>query len=154
MPQNKKSRQHLRCSGCHNKIKKSKMKRSIIYSVFAALAFFACRKSDNPKIPDLMQVPTPLVTLDATSDKFINPGAPATFKGKFTVDLLFKNDIKPQAFDVVIRKNGTTTKVYKAGITSFPTSLEVTGQQLIDLFGQPIADGDKFDIGVDIITAN
>lgn len=132
------------------------MKRSIIYSVFLALLFFACRKSDNPRIPDLVRVPVPLVTLDASSDKFISPVSPTTFKGKISVDMFTKTDIAPQKFDLVVMKNGNNAKVMvvKDGITSFPTVVDVTGAQLTSLFGEPMKAGDKFDIGVDITIQN
>lgn len=111
----------------------------------------SCRKSDNPKLPDLTRVPTPALTLDAASDKFINPVSPATFKGKFVVDLLFADEA-PQKYDVVVMKNGNPNdvKVIKADVTTFPTTIDVTGQQLIDLFGTTLKGGDKFDFGVNI----
>jgi hypothetical protein len=37
-------------------------------------------------------------------------------------------------------KNPAEVKVFKAAVTSFPTPIEVTGQQLIDLFGKPITE--------------
>lgn len=118
------------------------------------MVLIGCRKSDNTKLPDLARVPTPSLKLDAASDKFINPGAPATFKGKVIVDMFFKNDIPPQKFDLVVIKNNNTAniKTIKAGITSFPTTVDFTGQQFIDLFAGPIADGDAFTVGVDVTT--
>jgi hypothetical protein len=130
------------------------MKKLFAYSLLIALVFGACRKSDNSKLPDLIRVPTPNLVLDATSDKFISPASPATFKAKFSVDLKFTSDIPPKEMDLVVMKNGNkaTIKTVKADITTFPTAIEVTGQQLIDLFGAPIADGDVFVFGVDITT--
>jgi hypothetical protein len=130
------------------------MRYSILFSFLAIVFLYSCRKDDNPKIPDLTRVPTPLITIDPTSDKLINPGNPAAFKGKVNVGLYFETDIKPQKFDVVVMKNGNkaNVKVLKADVTTFPTTVEFTGQELITLFGGPIADGDAFDIGVDITT--
>lgn len=129
------------------------MKRSVLYSILAALVFVTgCRKDDDIKIPDLIRVPLPLVTIDATSDKFISPVAPANFKGKFSVDMYFKEDIKPQKLDIVVRKNSTTTKVLRPNITTYPTTIEVTGQELITLFGAPITGGDVFEFGADVTT--
>ena len=132
------------------------MKKILVFLVLAIIVVAGCRKSDNSKLPDLARVPVPSLKIDATSDQIINPGAPASFKGKVIVDLFFKNDIPPRKFDVVIMKNNNTaiTKVYKADVTSFPVTLDITGQQLIDLFGAPIADGDLFTVGVDITTQN
>lgn len=128
-------------------------KLSILYTLFAVLLFIGCRKDDNPKIPELTRVPLPLITIDNASDKLINPAAPASFKGKVNVDLYFKTDIPPQKMDIVVMKNRSKTnvKTLKADVTSFPTPIDVTGQQLIDLFG-PIANGDRFDVGADITT--
>jgi hypothetical protein len=130
------------------------MKKIIAYSLLLAVVFAACRKSDNPKLPDLMRVPTPNLVLDPTSDKFISPASPATFKAKFAVDLKFKTDAPPKEMDLVVMKNNSkaNVKTVKADISAFPTAVEVTGQQLIDLFGAPIADGDEFVFGVDITT--
>jgi hypothetical protein len=131
------------------------MKKSIIFSFLAAMVLFACRKSDNPKIPELTRVPVPKLTVVANSDEAIDVvGNPANFKGNFNVGLLFPEDVKPQKVDVVVRKNGTgTVKVFKADVTAFPTSIQVTGQQLIDLFG-PIVLGDYFDFATDIYLSN
>lgn len=129
------------------------MKRSIIFSVFAVLLLLAgCRKEDNPKIPELTRVPVPKITLDASSDAFINPVDPASFKGKVVVGLHFQEDAPLRKMDLVIRKNNNTTRVFRENITSFPTTVEFTGQQLITLFGAPIVGGDKFDVGVNITT--
>lgn len=130
------------------------MKRIILYTLVAIITLAGCRKSDNSKLPDLARVPTPSFKLDATSDQFINPGAPASFKGKVILDLFFKNDIPPKKMDVMIMKNSApaSAKLFKADVTAFPITLDITGQQLIDLFGAPIADGDQFTIGVDITT--
>ncbi|MEO6914349.1 MAG: hypothetical protein ABI151_00770 [Chitinophagaceae bacterium] len=130
------------------------MKKTILYSIFGMLVLLGCRKSDNEKIPALYRVPTPSLKLDKASDAFISPGAPATFKGKVIVDLFFKTDVPPQKFDFVIMKNNNpaTVKTFKAGITTFPTTVDFSGQQLIDLFGSPIADGDLFTVGIDVTT--
>jgi hypothetical protein len=128
------------------------MKRSIIFSILASLLFLSCRKEDNPKIPDMIRVPVPLVGIDATSDKFISPVSPTAFKGKILVDMYFKTDVPPQKFDLVVMKNGNKSKVVvaKEGITSFPSVVDVTGTQLTSLFGEPMKAGDRFDIAVDI----
>jgi hypothetical protein len=123
----------------------------IIYSLFAALIFIGCRKDDNPKIPELTRVPLPLITVDDASDVNINAASPASFKGKVNVALYFETDEPPQKMDLVAIKNGekTSVKLLKADITSFPTAVDITGQQLITLFG-PIEEGDEFEVGADI----
>lgn len=129
------------------------MKIIITYSIIIAITLLsACRKSDNPKIPDLIRIPIPLITVDISGDVTISGDDPASFKGKFIVDNYFKDDTKPEKLDVVIIKNGDHSKVvhFKDGITTFPTSLEITGTQLIALFGEPIVLGDQFTIGTNV----
>lgn len=127
------------------------MNKTIFYSFFAALLLFACRKSDNPKIPELTRVPVPQFVAAANSDQSIDvAGNPATFKANFNVGMLFPEEPAPQKLDVVVRKNGTgAVKVIKSDVSTYPTSIQVTGQQLIDLFG-PIKLGDYFDFAADL----
>lgn len=127
------------------------MKRLLIFSTLLTLVFFtSCRKDDNPRVPDLTKVKVPIIQLDPTSDQFINPVNPASFKARFTVELLFENEGAPKQVDVVVMKNDDkgNVKAFQSNIT-LPIDLEITGQKLIDLFG-PIQGGDKFDIGTDI----
>jgi hypothetical protein len=131
------------------------MKKIILsYTLLIAILFAACRKDDNPKIPDLERVPVPSLSLDASSDVLINPGDPESFHGKVIVDLFFKTDIPPKKMDVVIIKNGdpASVKTLKADVTSFPITIDITGVQLATLFGSEIGDGDIYTIGVDITT--
>ncbi len=113
--------------------------------------FNSCRKDDNEKLPDLIEVPLLIMVPDATSDAFISRTNPETFTAKFSAQLLFPTGTKPQKADIVVMKNGDVgnVKTVKTDITSFPTAVEITGQQLIDQFG-PIAEGDQFDFGFDI----
>jgi len=127
----------------------------IIYSLLVFfLAITACRKDDNPKLPDLARVPQPLITKDESTDLVISAQEPESFNATFNVDLYFKDDVKPQKFDVVVIKNEDKTKpiVLKTDISTFPEKMSITGEQLMELFGEPIVLGDKFDIGVDITT--
>jgi hypothetical protein len=128
----------------------------ILVLLVAGMAVISsCRKSDNPKLPELTRFSnTPLVTKAAGSDQVISAQNPSSFTGKFTVDVYFKNEPLPQKYDVVVIKNGNTAsvKTIKADVTSFPSSVTVTGDQLVALFGSPIVLNDRFDIGVDVTT--
>ena len=128
---------------------------SLLFSSFAAV-FNSCRKEDNVKLPDLVRAPLPLITKDASGDDVISGSEPGSFTGKFVVDMYFPNDIKPQKADAVVIRNGnkTVVKTIQADITSFPTTVEVTGTQLATLFGTPIVAGDNFQIGVDLTTTD
>jgi hypothetical protein len=128
------------------------MKYSIVYSFLLLLFVTGCRKDDNPKIPGLIRVPTPLITKDQSGDATISKDEPLAFQGKFIVDLFFKTDIPPQKMDVVVRKNNGSVKVFKEGLTTFPTTVEITGADLQTLFGEAPVLGDKFEVGVDITT--
>jgi hypothetical protein len=130
------------------------MKKIVLYSLLS-LVFFACRKSDNPKIPVLTRVPVMKLAVVAGSDASIDvAGDPAVFKANFNVDVLFPEDVKPAKVDVVARKNGGgVVKVIKADVSVFPANVQVTGQQLIDLFG-PIVLNDFFDFGTDLYLAS
>lgn len=133
------------------------MKKILIYSIVAAVMLLsACRKSDNPKIPELTRIVVPLITKDAAGDGTISNDDPLAFKGKFNLDVYFKNEPLPKKFDIVIVKNGDNSKQkhFKDDITTFPTSFDITGPQLVALFGEPILLGDKFSIGVDVTTQN
>src|ERR1700741_2178140 len=115
------------------------MKRSIILSFVLALFFISCRKEDNPVLPALSRVPLPLITLDPTSDASISAQDADAFHGKFIVDLYFKNDVPPQKMNIVIIKNGdpSTVKTVQDGVTTYPTTVEITGAQIAALFGSP-----------------
>jgi len=128
---------------------------SLLLTSFAAV-FNSCRKEDNVKLPDLIQAPLPLITKDPGGDDVISGQDPDNFTGKFVVDMYFPNDIKPQKADAVVIKNGnkTVVKTIQADVTTFPTTVEVTGAQLATLFGAPIVAGDNFQIGVDLTMAN
>ena len=133
------------------------MKYSIILSfLFAAVFMSGCRKDDNPKVPDFTKVPIPLLTLDSTSDDKISGLDPASFHAKFTVDVYFKNGEMPKQLDLVVVKNddAANAKTVLANITSWPVTFEITGQQLIDLFGESIALGDAFEFSTDVTTQN
>ena len=133
------------------------MKKNLLYILVAVAVLAGCDKNDGPVPNDvnLVRVPGVTVTIDPASDKVISPITPAGFKGKMSIDLLFPNE-KPQSVDVVVmrNRNPADVKLFKAAISSFPTTVDVTGQQLIDLFGQPITGGANFTFGVDIHLAN
>lgn len=133
------------------------MKKIIVYSLLAATALFSCRKSDNPKVPELTRVPVPKIVTTPNSEAVIDvSNDPALFKGKFDISLLFPDEIPPQKMDIVIIKNGNkaVVKTYKTDVTTYPTSLQITGAQLVAMFGSPIVLGDFFDIGADIYLSN
>ncbi len=133
------------------------MKRIInlsLYLLSAVVLLNSCRKEDNSKIPELVRFPLPKIVKDAGSDQVIDASDPHTFTGKFTVGLYHEGDAPPSKYDVVVIKNEdkSIVKTITPNVTTFPTSITITGAQLETLFGSPIVVGDKFDISVDVTT--
>ena len=128
--------------------------RTIFCILFVSVLIIGCRKNDNPKVPDFTRVPIPLLTLDPTSDIRIPGVKPESFEAKFTIDLYFKNGEQPKHLDLVVVKNhdATNAKTVLANISSWPIAYTVTGQQLIDLFGEPIVPGDVFEFSANVTT--
>lgn len=133
------------------------MKKLLTFSL-ALLLIVSCKKGDT-KLPKSVQVPPPLITVDPSGDATINVQTAATadaFNGKFKVNLYFPQGAKPAKFDIVIIKNTdfATVKTVAAGVTTFPTSLAVTGVQLRTWFNAPIVLGDSFTIGANVTTTD
>lgn len=130
------------------------MKKIIVsILILVSICNYSCRKEDNPILPELQgNIPVPKFVADPASELVIDMTKdPATFAGKFDVSLLYPND-KPQKVDVVVIKNGNkaNVKTIKADVAAFPTTLQITGANLISLFGSPIVLGDYFDIAADV----
>lgn len=122
-----------------------------------AFAFLGCSKDDGaiPERVSITAVPTITTNIDATGSQAINLLNLPSFSGKFKVDLYFPGTTPPSKVDVVVRKwNGTANnnnvKVFKAGVTTFPSTFTVTAAELATLFGVPIALGDNYDFAPDI----
>lgn len=127
--------------------------------VFLCLIFFTllltnCRKTDNPRIPDLLEIPIPLLILDKNSDSRISGLEPEAFHAAFSIDIYFKNGEYPKQLDLVVVKNGDAANALTVlpNITTWPVIFEITGQQLIDLFKEPIRMGDFFEFSTDVTT--
>jgi len=128
--------------------------RKIIYSIvlLSTILVAACRKSDIGNLPDGMVYLNQPHIVKESGDPAILDTDPLGFQATFSVDLFHKDSEKPDYLDIVVVKNGDSknAKVIKAQVSSFPTTVEITGQQLTDLFGT-ILSGDNYDIGADYI---
>lgn len=129
--------------------------------LFASLLVYTgCSKNDGFIDKDYLNlldgIPVVSVKIDGTGSQAIDLTNLNSFTGKFTVSLNFPDQPAPSKVDVVVRKNGvnTSTKLFKAAVSSFPSTLSITAAQLQTLFGTPIALGDRYDFGVDIYIAN
>lgn len=133
------------------------MKKSIIYFLLATTVFVGCKKDDGsvPESVMLERVPVPRVVKNG-GNAAIDMTNLAGFQGIFNVGLLFPTDAPPAKFDVVVRKNNNNgdIKILQAGLTTFPTTFNITAAQIAALFGAPIALGDNYDFGVDVYTTS
>ena len=121
------------------------------------IAFSSCTKDDGaiPKDIAIAAVPTITNNIDPTGSQAINLLNLASFAGKFKVDNYFPGTTNPSKVDIVVRKsngtvNNSNVKVYKAGITTFPTNFTVTAAEIAALFGTAIKLGDTYDFASDI----
>ena len=119
------------------------------------MIFASCRKNDNPRIPTLTRVPVPYIKADPTKSQSISVQNPASFNQTFSIDMFFPSDVPAKQVDLVAIINGvnTSVKTLQAGITAFPATVNVTGAQLLSLFGSIVL-GDNITFGLDITTQN
>src|ERR1700744_3298859 len=117
------------------------MKKFLTYGCTVLLLMVSCRKSDIPNLPDSAQVPEPLITLASGSTTIIPPTNMDAYRISVVVNLYFTTGPKPQKFDIVVQKNNDPAKIVtvQANVTTFPTTVTVTGLQLRPLFNTPIA---------------
>lgn len=135
-----------------------KINTLLAVSLGAIIAFSGCSKDDGaiPERVSIAAVPTITTNIDPTGSQSIDLTNPASFAGKFKVDLYFPGTTPPTKVDVVVRKwngasaNNNNVKVYKAGVTTFPSNFTVTAAEIATLFGTPMVLGDNYDFAPDI----
>ena len=122
-----------------------------------AFAFLGCSKDDGaiPERVSITAVPTITTNIDATGSAAIDLLNLGSFSGKFKVDQYFPGTTPPTKVDIVVRKtngavNNNNVKVFKTGVTTFPSTFTVTAAEIATLFGVPIALGDAYDFAPDI----
>src|SRR5690606_26471562 len=96
----------------------------------------------------------PQITKVEGGDPSILDTDPLGFASTVRVELYFEDsDKKPDYLDLVVMKNGDTKniKTLQANISTYPTDVEISGQQLTELFGDDILRGDSFDIGANYV---
>lgn len=126
-------------------------------SLGALIAFTGCSKDDGaiPERVPITAVPTITTNIDATGSQAIDLLNLASFAGKFKVDLYFPGATPPTKVDIVVRKwkgtaNNNNVKVFKAGVTTFPSTITVSAAEIAALFGTAITLGDNYDFAPDI----
>src|SRR5688500_19854324 len=78
------------------------MKSFLSYLTLLMIILPGCRKDDNPRIPDIIEVPLPFFQKDETTSLTISAQDPTTFSAKFSVDNFFKAGTPPKEMDIVI----------------------------------------------------
>lgn len=120
----------------------------------AIIALTSCSKNDGPITNKVTINDVPAITtkIDASGSQAIDMLNLASFNGKFSVDLYFPGTTPPTKVDIVVRKNGSAAnvKVFKAGITTMPSTFSVTTADLQTLFGAAITLGDTYDFAPNI----
>ncbi|MGB8192554.1 MAG: hypothetical protein WCF67_11580 [Chitinophagaceae bacterium] len=129
----------------------------IAFIVSTVVVLTACSKDDGaiPKNIGIEDVPAMTMNLEPQKKDnadTIRIGTPAAFSAKFKVDVIFASAAKPTKVDIVVRKNGSASvvKIFKADVTSYPTSFNITAADIATLFGAPIALNDTYDFAPDI----
>jgi len=120
----------------------------------AILALTSCTKNDGPitNRVTINDVPAITTKIEASGSQAIDLLNLASFAGKFTVDLYFPGTTPPSKVDIVVRKNGSAAnvKVFKTGVTSFPSTFSISSAELATLFGTAVVLGDTYDFAPNI----
>jgi hypothetical protein len=120
----------------------------------AIIAFTGCKKDDGAirERVSIADVPAITTNIDPSGSQAIDLLNLASFSGKFKVDLYFPGTTPPTKVDIVVRKNGSNgnVKLYKAAVTTFPSTFTITAAEIATLFGVAVALGDTYDFAPDI----
>ncbi|MBV8254954.1 MAG: hypothetical protein JO154_20305 [Chitinophaga sp.] len=131
---------------------------SLMIMLLATCIFFACRKNDNPRLPEgIVKSVLPQLSITGGGDVIIQQMS--AFKTNIQVALYFPNGEQPQKMDlrVILNGNYNNIQTIQANITTFPTTVTVTGPQLAQLFGLNVNNpptGSSFTIAPDITLKN
>jgi hypothetical protein len=124
------------------------MRTNIFKPIFFFVILLLCACTSESGIPKVTKVSFPLVTVDSTSDVLIINGV---LNGKFHVDMFYKDYPVDSRIVVAMNGNYASTKIFVASLKTFPSAQNITGAQLMQLFGlTAIAPGDYFEIGLDV----
>lgn len=125
-----------------------------IFSFIALIALTGCSKDDGaiPKNIGIEDVPVVSTNLEAggtaATIAFTNQAA---FQGKFKVTMFFSDAKPPTKVDVIVRKNGTNIKQFKADVSTLPASFTVTAADIATLYGTTaLSLNDTYDFAPDI----
>jgi hypothetical protein len=128
------------------------MRTNILKSILFLVVLFISSCESNLRMPEVALAALPKITFDASSEKLILDGV---YTGKFTVDGYYKD--LPAEANIVITMNGnyTSPKVFKSGISTFPSMQTLTATDLKTMFSlSTIQPGNYFEVGVDVKLAS
>lgn len=135
-------------------MKSRKINSLLAFSLGAIIAFSGCKKNDGAitNRVTINDVPAISTRVDATGSQSIDLLNLGAFAGKFGVSQYFPGTTPPTKVDIVVRKNGSSAnvKVFKTGVTTFPSTFSVTAAEIVTLFGVAIALGDTYDFAPDL----
>jgi len=133
---------------------KSRIMNKILALVLgSAIALTGCSKDDGaiPKRIAIEDVPVISTnTATGTTSGTITYSNQAAFAGAFKVTLFFTGALPPTNVDVVVRKNASTVKLFKADNPSLPANFTITAAQIVTLFGDTLKLNDTYDFAPDI----
>lgn len=133
---------------------------SLIIILSTGLFFSGCERDENGRMPDDIQDANTglLIINSAATHPFINLADPAAYQVQATVDLLFEGDFNK--IDVVVVYNGDYANQYVVTtVTTVPSTVTITGQNLIDVIpaltsADDIEEGDVFNLFTSIELAD
>ena len=135
-------------------MKSRKINILLALSLGAIIAFTGCKKDDGAirERVTINDVPAISTSVDATGSQAIDLLNLGAFSGKFKVAQYFPGTTPPTKVDIVVRKNGSSAnvKVFKTGVTTFPSTFSVTSAEIATLFGVAVALGDTYDFAPDL----
>ncbi len=125
------------------------MRTNILKSIFFVIVLFLVSCESDQRMPEVTNVTFPKITFEASSAKLILDGV---YSGKFVVDTYYKDLPTDSRIVIAMNSDYTNLKIFKTGITSFPSTQAITGENLKTLFGiSTIVAGDYFEIGLDVM---
>jgi hypothetical protein len=98
-----------------------------------AFIFTTCQKDPELPMPDLQMTVIPKVTKDLSKDQNISFVNLTAFSAAVVVDLYFKDQPQSMNLMVIMNDKQDQVAVVKSDITSFPTSVGFTINNLVDL---------------------
>ena len=131
------------------------MKLNIISILAVIIIFTGCSKDDGaiPERVSIEDVPAVTTNLESgATTGTITFNNQSAFEGKLKVALYFADAKPPVKVDIVVRKNASlaSVKLFKADVTTLPTSFTVKASDIAALFGAPLAVNDTYDFAPDI----